>query len=71
MAFNKGYELKSLKRTGKSCESSTQRQEWLRMPFRRCTTMTVSSSIPNVPALSERRNFQIHRLNAVRMKHHL
>ena len=41
------------------------------MPFRRCTTMTASSSIPNVPALSERRNFQIHRLNAVRMKHHL
>ena len=70
MAFNKGYELKSLKHTGKSCELSMQKREWRMMPFRRCTTMTASSSIPNVPALSERRNFQIHRLNAVRMKHH-
>ena len=38
------------------------------MPFRRCMTMTASSSIRNAPALSGHKDFQIHHLNAAKMK---
>mgnify|MGYP006878331680 CR=1 FL=1 len=71
MSFNKGYELKKFEAHWEKLRIEYAAAGMTEDASRRCTTMTASSSIPNVPALSERRNFQIHRLNAVRMKHHL
>ena len=68
MAFNKGYELKKFE-----AHWEKLRIEYAAagMPFRRCTTMTVSSSIPNAPALSERRSSLHLRMKAPRKKPHL
>ncbi len=71
MAFNKGYELKKFEAHWEKLRIEYADAGMAEMPFRRCTTMTVSSSIPNVPALSGHRNSRHLRMKAPRKKHRL